>query len=323
MAPCKHCSEDLPFDDDYITCFGCKGQLHYLCANVREQTWRKNNAEQKRSWRCFACKTKTDSLAGVGGVQKAAQKPATPVDKHDAGFELLQQLLPHIRNIIREENLAITTKMDEFQKAIDFYGHQIDSYTKILEKITDENKKLSEKYNCLETKYIALEKQIEEIKINAEEDRQYARNHNVEINGLQEIQTENLTDIAITLGKEAGMSDMSKADIQAIHRVNSRTAKIRPVIIQFTNRSTRDDFLRKIKVRRPTLDLIYPEKPKDPIYINDHLTPYYRGLLYEAKNKKNDNNEKIYKYVWFKDFKLFARRTDSSNIIRIKSAADI
>lgn len=244
MAQCKHCSEDLPPDGDYITCFGCKAQLHYLCANVREQTGRKSTLEQKQIWRCFVCKTKTDSVAGMCGAQKRTQRHMTPTEKHFTVIEIIQQLLPSIRNIIKEENLSITTKMDKFQKAIDFYGNQIDSHTTMLKHITEENKKLSEKYNRLKTKYVTLEKQMEEMRINAEEDKQYARNHNVEINGLQEMQSE-AASIAVTLGKYAGVN-MNKEDIQAIHRVNSRTAKTRPVIVHFSNRTPRDDFLKKI-----------------------------------------------------------------------------
>lgn len=56
---CSRCSASLPPENDFVSCHGCKKNFDYVCAGVRESTWRKYSAETKTSWRCVICKTKT------------------------------------------------------------------------------------------------------------------------------------------------------------------------------------------------------------------------------------------------------------------------
>lgn len=106
-----------------------------------------------------------------------------------------------------------------------------------------------------------------------------------------------------------------------VHRVNSQKATERPIITQFSNRSTNDDFLVKCKSRKPVTvtGLIFEDSSTVPIYVNEHLTPYYRDQMTRAKDKVEENGSKKYKYVWFKNSKLFIRKSEASNIIRIRS----
>lgn len=60
-----------------------------------------------------------------------------------------------------------------------------------------------------------------------------------------------------------------------------------------------------------------------PIYVNEHLTKYFRELMWQAKTRKTENGEKLYKFVWFKDSKLLVRRNDTSKIERIRSNNDL
>lgn len=55
---CSRCSEKLPAENDFVVCHGCKQQFDYVCAGVREVTWRKYSADAKLAWRCIICKTK-------------------------------------------------------------------------------------------------------------------------------------------------------------------------------------------------------------------------------------------------------------------------
>lgn len=282
MPGCDMCSEELPFGGDFLTCCGCKSQLHYLCANVREHAWRKYTAEQKRNWKCFACKTKTDAIAHSVSSQNTIEKK--PISDMESS-EIIKLLPDLIRKIIREENTVLSTKIDEFQTSIDFYGKQIDSYTAVLTRMTEENKQLMRKCNHLEQKYLELENQLQRMKSEAEDDRQYSRNINVEVRGLPEMPNENLIDVTLKLAKGVTVEDIKREDIQAVHRVGSKTAKIRPIVVQFTSRAIRDRMLSKSKEKKPTVNLIYEGERANPVYVNEHMTPYYRNLMYEAKRK--------------------------------------
>lgn len=52
--------------------------------------------------------------------------------------------------------------------------------------------------------------------------------------------------------------------------------------------------------------------------MNEHLTQYYRNLMWQLKNKKDENRLKTYKFVWFRNNKLLAKQTDASNVKHIR-----
>lgn len=100
MGTCSRCDGGLPPENDFVECSGCNSKFHYLCAGVRESTWRKYTSEVKHTWRCVSCKAKTadkeadttlksDTLVGI---------PTTDFYEH------LERL---IRRVVREENQKI------------------------------------------------------------------------------------------------------------------------------------------------------------------------------------------------------------------------
>lgn len=52
----------------------------------------------------------------------------------------------------------------------------------------------------------------------------------------------------------------------------------------------------------------------DKIYINDYLTLFNRNLFFKAKVFAR---EKSFKFVWFKDLKLFIKKSESTKAIII------
>lgn len=160
-----------------------------------------------------------------------------------------------------------------------------------------------------------------EMIINQEEDHQYARNRNLIIEGIPDANNENVLDIIIILGKAVQM-ELQQKDIQACHRLNSKLNSKKPIVAQFDNRLVRDEFLSKCKARRVSTDVLNSNLNPEPIYVNPHLTPYFKNLRFEAKNK-TVNGQKLFKYVWFKNSKLFARKSDNGPVVRITCMEDI
>lgn len=130
---CSKCNDELPPDDDFVKCFGCNAVLHYLCAGVRETKWRTNSSEQKTFWRCVECKTT--------GIKEGEEKVLDREHK-DVSQGNMQALGCMIRAIIKEENQQVISRIDEFQKALNFYSAQIDDFTKRIKEIKDENEEL-------------------------------------------------------------------------------------------------------------------------------------------------------------------------------------
>lgn len=308
---CAICKEKLPPENDYVACKGCQNGYHYMCVNVRESLWRKNSSEAKAGWRCSTCKVKTE----LDSKQAESEKT---LDQN-----LIQLITTVIKQTIKEENKNVVTKLSEFQEAIEFYSNKFDEYATMINNITEENKSLKKKCEELSAKCGILDKQTTEMRKKMEEDRQYSRNRNLQIDGIPEVQGENLVETMKSIGERVGVK-IETTDVEVVHRVNSKKGNRRPVIIQFSSRRIRDEYLNMCKSRRPNTSLLNKSMPSQPIYVNEHMTPYYRDLFYQARNKKKaDGEEKLFKYVWFKNSKLFVRKTDLSSTTQVLCAEDL
>jgi hypothetical protein len=137
---------------------------------------------------------------------------------------------------------------------------------------------------------------------------QYNRKHNIEIDGIPLKNDETMPDIVGTLSNIIGEPVNYQVDIQAAHRVpTKRKSGIKPIVVQFSNRQKRDAFLLKAKKIKIKSTAFVNNVPETFVYVNEHLTPFNRELLYKSKQLKLNG----YKYVWPKDSKILAKKTDS------------
>ncbi|KAK5639469.1 hypothetical protein RI129_011961 [Pyrocoelia pectoralis] len=318
MDKCSICKESIISEGDYVNCSLCKEKLHYNCANVREESWRKLSAKNRAIWRCYQCKT---NPCNSENDEKEADVPVHKV-KESVNPIMLALITSAVKAAIKEENKSLHDKIDNYQQSLDFFSFKFEEFTISLNNLEQENKKL--KVDCKETaeKCKSLERENQLLNIKIEEDRQYARNHNVQIDGIPEKAGEDMVNTAIALASSLEI-DLKKGDIQAVHRIKSKNPSKKPIIMQFSNRLLCDEFLNKAKSRKPTTAFCGMAAPQ-PIYVNEHMTPYYRNLFFEAKNKKvNNGSKQVFKFVWFKNSKLFVRKEDSSPKVRVLSAADL
>lgn len=105
-------------------------------------------------------------------------------------------------NPSQDENKVLIDKMNTFQTSIDFYSQKLDDFTKIITKLQDENKNLEKRGLELSTKYAKLEEQIEKIHYSMEENLQYGRNKNLQIDGIPETAGEDVIQIVCNIGKK-------------------------------------------------------------------------------------------------------------------------
>ncbi|KAG8304018.1 hypothetical protein J6590_104321, partial [Homalodisca vitripennis] len=95
-------------------------------------------------------------------------------------------------------------------------------------------------------------------------------------------------------------------DIQARHRVpTKRTKGPKPIVVQFYNRQKRDAVLKKAKAKKIKSNNFVRNSPDTNVYVNEHLTPYYKNVLFHGKKLKHLG----YAYVWTADAKIFVRKS--------------
>lgn len=59
---------------------------------------------------------------------------------------------------------------------------------------------------------------------------------------------------------------------------------------------------------------LYQDWESNNIYINEQMTQVHRNLFYKAKNIAREVG---FKFIWFKNSKIFAKKNETSNIFII------
>ena len=170
-------------------------------------------------------------------------------------------------------------------------------------------------------KYTQLENKIDEMKINQHEMEQYERNKNIEINGLDEIRNESTHDVIKKLAKAFVIEDFKPDTVEKAHRIpNKNKDKTNSFIVQFKNREARDKWI-EAKKKIVTNDQLLQNGNGRRVFINEHMTPYYRQLFWKTKNHAKENN---IKFVWFKNGKVLTRvSADEKKVVVIRSENDL
>ena len=152
---------------------------------------------------------------------------------------------------------------------------------------------------------------------------QMNRLNNVEVRNIPQSRNENLTTIIMELSKAIGCNiNVTDIDFHSRIAVNKPNQdKIKPIVLKFHKKITKDSFLSAYKKCRvlTTTDLKLPGQPHK-IFASDHLTPINKKLFADTRIKAKETG---YKFVWLSNCKILVRRNESSPIFRISREMDL
>lgn len=187
--------------------------------------------------------------------------------------------------------------VNEIKNEMKELRQEIQKLTTRNEELTAENRRLSEK--------------IEELE-------QYQRSNNLEIKGVPV--EGDAYDIVQRIGNLVN-EPISESDIDVCHRVPTFRPSDKNIIVRFVQRTKRDKIFQKCKKQRiTTTDLDYGGQ-SSPVYVNEHLTSSKKRLLGAAIAKKK--TVEGWKFVWCSGGKVFARKNEGANVIKITCMEDV
>ncbi|KAF2902271.1 hypothetical protein ILUMI_03909 [Ignelater luminosus] len=92
--------------------------------------------------------------------------------------------------------------MTELKNTVEFCSDKFDDLFKSVQMLTEENARINKKCQELEDKCKKLEKQLNEIEINQEDDKQYSRNHNLIIEDIPDMKNKIVFKIVLEISKK-------------------------------------------------------------------------------------------------------------------------
>lgn len=315
MSDCASCSDPLPSGNEFAVCSQCHLNFHYECADILESTWNRMGAKRRELWKCKDCNARKSSQSSQ------SKEPSIPKDliaKLHEEFLIKMEETITLQFSKYEKNFGI--QMAEFKNSMDFFSKKIDDYEVQVTELISKVKSLEKSNSELKLENSNLKKEVDNYQLKVESLDQYNRNRNLQLEGIPESNNEQLDDVILKIADKIKEPIQFQLDIQAIHRVPTKRSKgPKPIIVQFTNRLKRDSFLKKSKQCNMLSSDFVPGVPNTRVFINEHLTPYNKNLLYQAKKLKGMG----FSFVWPSQGRIFVKKTPSDKKVYISSINDL
>lgn len=199
----------------------------------------------------------------------------------------------------------ISSKYDEMLSKLNSNNELINNMSKTIESLVGKVKERDEVISQLTTRLNHLE--------------QYGRNCNLELCEVKETEGENLENIVLNVAKKMDIY-LEPNDIDIVHRLPGKKDKIRSIIVQFSSRKKRDEFIVKKNKIKVTNNDAARNGSDSKIYVNENMTPYFKNLLWKTKTAAHANG---YTFAWFRFGRILVRKDESAGVIRINNETDL
>lgn len=182
--------------------------------------------------------------------------------------------------------------------------------------LTEKVKSLEDSLAVMQQEKFEDKKKIAFLEKRLNRQEQYTRKDSFEIREVPMIKNESITHIVSKVAEKLDIS-LDPKDISVAHRLKTKEGKIPGIIVKLCNRTKRDEFVRK---RKPVYKSDVVEgSHHGRVYISDSLSPYYKELLWKAKQIAQEKN---YKYVWWRG-EVCVRKAEKCPMIKITSEEDL
>ncbi|CAG9812886.1 unnamed protein product [Phaedon cochleariae] len=214
--------------------------------------------------------------------------------KATEGPDAMKVLLTKIDSMFKAI-VDVKASQTEFAQSLQFYGNKIDDFNAQMETV----KKVINTVDTMKQEIQHLNSEVSNLKYDVEWLNQQGRLNNIEILGIPETTGKNLYNI---LDNIAGILEVpiTKSDVTEIHRVqlNSEAAKKfpKPVIVKLNSQTIKNTVMQAARTHRRNLTLKNLNfRSEDPVYINEHLSPFFKTLLKKSRIFCKDNG---FKFCW-------------------------
>lgn len=227
-----------------------------------------------------------------------------------------------VLSAIEELKKELMSEIVELKESTDFCSKSVDEFKNALKELKSFKAQLGQLNTAneqLRTENKELRNSLENSMTRIEELEQYSRLKNLEIKGVPVSANENVQDVVKKISKTLSVT-LETQDVDVCHRIPTKQLGQQHILVQFTTRQKRDAVLHAAKKKRLNTEMIGIRGQASPIFVNEHLTLSNKVLLSETIKAKKGKN---WKFVWTKNGKVYARKTENSRVIDIRSVSDI
>ncbi|XP_077500056.1 uncharacterized protein LOC144110852 [Amblyomma americanum] len=203
----------------------------------------------------------------------------------------------------------------------------VESMEKSVQHLSDQYDEVLAKMQLQSTEIVTLSKRVEKIEAQIQSENtnpeicelrqqinsleQYSRRNNLEVHGLAQTKNENLFQKINAIAQDLELPQLTEHDVEGLHRLPAKRGKTPAVLVRFSSRVTKDQWMEKKQSMR---------EAESTVYFLDNLTAQNKRLIWMMKTRAT---EKQYEYAWHSNGKLFVRKCQGETAIRIACVADL
>lgn len=228
------------------------------------------------------------------------------------------RLLRQEMSNFRSEFAAVVASLALCQNHLDEVSSKLIATEKRVEALEDEQKQ----YANLKATIAILHQRIEN-------QAQSQLKNEIEIAGLEETKNENPYHLALTTASKIGVN-IAEEDLENVTRAGPRRNideeksepnLPRPLVVRFTRKGQRDNFIKAAKSRRNLISKdIVGHGPERKVFINERLTRDKRLLFRQARKQALEADVK---YCWVKNGSIYIRKRAGNPAICIHSLDEL
>ncbi|KAK9877781.1 hypothetical protein WA026_019461 [Henosepilachna vigintioctopunctata] len=175
-----------------------------------------------------------------------------------------------------------------------------------------ENKELKRDDVRLQARLAELEREMSRMRNTINKVECLVKRNNVVIVGLENNSIQELTREVIKICEKLEvLVQEDPFDCKILSGKNGKTQ----LLVKFKNTDTKDKVIQRRKEKRITLEECKIGSKKGNIFINEDLPENIRRLYHKARKLKKNG----YKFVWYKNEQIFARKSDKTEAKNIFS----
>lgn len=300
---CLVCQDVVPQDGKYLTCTKCDYAYHLgKCSGVSAPSFRNRSESFKATWICATCET-AERKSGVVATQSESSSFAAQLKTLN---DNVASLLPIIGKVNALSELLVT--VGNIETSMKFLSEKYDSVLTKVEKQDSDIAALKKRVDRIES---GTSPAIRQIRLDLNEMEQYSRRQNLEILGLAKEEHEDLFEKVNTVARKLELPELTRSDIDGMHRLPQRPGKEPAVIVRFTSVSLKQKWMEarsRLRAKEPDMRFF------------DNLTPWNKRLLWLARARAEEVG---YRFAWQNNGHVLVRKDEGDKVIRIQDECDL
>lgn len=230
---------------------------------------------------------------------------------------------------LSDENYSISnlwSAVKSLKEAVKFISSQYDDIMKSYSTVLADNRQLKTQNTKQSDEIVLLKQNLHRVVHTVNDNEQEKLKRNIVLHNLPNIEQRESKKTLVNIARKLEIN-MVENDIELVHRYPLKSNQKFDYVYKLKSQDVHSELLKKRKTRKliqNNLDVIQSDSLRGDVnhnntgakvLIKEHITPFNYSLLQKTRSLHNFG----YKYVWFKHGKIYARKTDDSNIIRISS----